>query len=56
MNTVRVIFKKSDGPDELFGEFESRSWAEYHIALAQSTSGLPGYVNYDNGEFIVEED
>lgn len=51
---TRVIFRR-DGEDKEFGCFISRSWAEYHVALAKSTSGIKGYVNYDGGEFIYEE-
>ena len=51
---VRVIMVKN-GQEEEFGCFENMSWATYHVALAKSTSGQDGYVNFEDVEFRYEE-
>lgn len=56
MEYWKVIFKRSDGSEEWFGEFNSESWAHYHIALAKSTSGQKGYRDYSDGEFIITKE
>lgn len=33
--TYRVTIKKKDGSSEIFGDFISRYWATYHMAIAK---------------------